>query len=78
MTPLLSNLIVIALVAAAAAVMGRRALRMLRGTKTGCGCERCPVGARGGAKTAPAAGPPPAAAGPPPATATSATAQRGA
>ena len=53
MSPLISNLIVAALVAIAAAVIGRRAWRTLRGTKTGCGCEHCPAVARRGAAGAP-------------------------
>jgi len=73
MTPLISNLIVCALVAAAAGIMGRRALRMLRGSKTGCGCESCPALKARGAK----AGPLPAAAHPP-AGATDGAPQRGA
>jgi hypothetical protein len=43
MNPLLQNLIVIALVAACALVMGRRAWRLLRGTGKRCGCEHCPA-----------------------------------
>jgi hypothetical protein len=76
MTPLIGNLIVIALVAAAALVMGRRALRMLRGSKTGCGCDHCPAVKRAGAQPAPAAGPP--GAGRPPGGPAGAGPQRGA
>jgi hypothetical protein len=77
MTPLISNLIVIALVAAAALVMGRRALRMLRGRKTGCGCDHCPaVKQRGAAAAGRAGGPTPASAAP--AGSPAGTAQRGA
>jgi hypothetical protein len=70
MTPLISNLIVIALVAGAALIMGRRAWRSLRGSKTGCGCASCPaVKNRGPRATLPAS---------PPAGATASTPQRGA
>ncbi len=77
MTPMISNLIVIALVAAAAVVMGRRAWRLLRGAKTACGCASCPAVKSRGATARPLAGPVPAAA-PPPSPAPGASPQRGA
>lgn len=46
MTSVLQNLIVIALVAACALAMGLRAYRVVRGRKTGCGCDHCPVSKR--------------------------------
>ena len=75
MTPLISNLIVIALVAAAALLMGRRAWRSLRGSKTGCGCDHCPAVKHGSAKAATS---PPLATLRPPAGTTGASPQRGA
>jgi len=79
MTVLFGNLLVFLLIAAAAAIMGRRALRTLRGSKTGCGCDHCPAVDRRGAAAAAAGragGPPPAP--PPPAGAPGAAGAAGA
>ncbi len=43
MSPLIQNLIVIALVTASAAWLGWRACKTVRGKKTGCGCDHCPA-----------------------------------
>ncbi len=68
MSPLLSNILVAAAVTVAALLMGRRAWRTVRGSKTGCGCERCPALGRG---TVPSAASPPAVASAPSAPSTS-------
>ncbi len=43
MSPLVQDVLVAVIVIACAAVIARRAYKALRGKKTGCGCDSCPV-----------------------------------